>query len=68
MKNDRKTQLFKNEIWEDFEFENLKSGDKFRLFEPDDKEVKSRNGNTEFIATSDASLSIEGAWSMNIIE
>ena len=51
--NIRKVKIFKDEKWIDIEFENLKTGDKFRLFESTGEEVKNENGNLEFIATSD---------------
>ena len=67
MNQNRKAQIFKNENWIDVEFQELKNGDNFRLFEFNGEEVKDKNGNTKFIATSDAYLN-NGFWTINYNE
>ena len=49
--NTRKVKIFKDEKWIDIEFENLKTGDKFRLFESTGEEVKNENGFTNNVDT-----------------
>lgn len=56
MKYNRRTQILKNNKWIDIEFKNLKSGDKFRIFESDGSIVKDKNDNIEFVAISEPYL------------
>lgn len=52
MENVRRVQIKINNEWKDIKFADLKKGDVFRLFEPDEKEVIDDYGHTEFLATS----------------
>lgn len=47
----RKCQVKQNSKWIDIDFNKLKKGDVFRLFEPDGKEVVDKHGNMEFLVT-----------------
>ena len=48
----RKTQKMVNGNWIGCEFEELKKGDRFRLFEPDGTLVRDKESNYLFLATS----------------
>lgn len=54
MKQIRTVQIFKDMKWQDISFNDLKSGDKFRMFEPDgDPVINTIDGTTEWVAGSD---------------
>jgi len=64
MSKSRKTQIFKDGEWVNIKFQELRNGNKFKLFEFNDEEVKDRGGNAEFTAISDAYLRNE-IWVIN---
>ena len=70
MSQSRKTQILKDREWVNIEFQELRNGDNFKLFEFNgeevDKAVRNENGNTEFMAISDAYLCNE-IWTINSI-
>jgi hypothetical protein len=54
----RKVEVFRSEGWEEVRLSEIKKGEKFRMFEPDDGEaVENNNGSTEFVACSEPFLS-----------
>lgn len=59
----RKVQKLNNGIWEDIEFQNLKLGDTFRLFESDGEPVINDKGESEFVTISDLYL-VDGIWAI----
>ena len=65
--NTRKVKVFKDNDWVDIEFENLKTDDKFKLFESTGEEVKDESGNLEFIAISDAYINKSNILTINIL-
>ncbi len=48
----RQVQVLRNNIWTEIDFNELKNGDKFKMFEPDGELVKYQDC-TEFNAISD---------------
>lgn len=47
----RKTEIKVNEEWKEIDFDDLKVGNIFRLFEPDGTIVKDNDGKENFIVT-----------------
>lgn len=59
MKDKRKVLVLSDDIepvWLEIKFEELKTGDLFKLFEPTGEPVVTDDGRTEFLCTSDAFL------------
>jgi hypothetical protein len=52
--------------WHDIEFKELKDGDIYRMFESTGEPVKDNNGETEFVADSDA-FEKDGVWTIAIM-
>lgn len=63
----RTCQIFKNEEWIDINFEELKKGDIFRLFD-DGIPVKDLDGFTNFTAQSDAYQNDEDIYQVDVLE
>jgi hypothetical protein len=55
----RKTEVLVNEEWLEIPFMQLKKGDNFRLTESDGEIVMGPDGDTVFVAVSDAEISPE---------
>lgn len=66
--NRRSTEVLRNGLWAECEFENLKVTDIFRLFEPNGELVIGPKGASVFICTSDAYIGEEGIWMVDIKE
>lgn len=49
----RKIEIYKDNHWQEIDFHNLKTGDKFRMFEPSGEPVVGNKNDIEFVATSD---------------
>lgn len=63
----RKTEKYIDEEWIPFNFEELKKGDKFRLFEKSGELVIDNKGKSEFISLSDVyKLEPNGNFGINI--
>jgi hypothetical protein len=52
MSEDRKVEILRNSSWQEVNFEQLKVGDTFRLFELTGEPVVDHKGNTIFYAKS----------------
>lgn len=62
----RKVEVFTGVSWEEIEFEHLKTGDMFRMFEPDGASVEDDEGNRIFIAVSEPFLTDENIWAVKV--
>lgn len=66
--NLRRVQRRDNNLyWHDIEFEELKDGDTFRMFELTGEPVLDENGNWEFITNCDAFINDDGIWAVEIL-
>lgn len=52
MKDERIIQIYYNDTWMQTDFDKLKEGDKFRLFDKSGDKIIDRKGRSEFIASS----------------
>lgn len=64
MNEPRKCEIFVDDVWKEIKFEELKKGDKFRLFEPTGEPVADDKGGLEFITAGDAYVTT--AWTVDI--
>lgn len=61
----RIVEVYSNGIWIQTEFEDLRQGDRFRLFESDGERVVDDKGRNEWIASSNAFMKL-GDWVINV--
>ena len=61
----RIVEVYSNGIWIQTEFEDLRKGDRFRLFESDGERVVDDKGRKEWIASSSPFMKM-GDWVVNI--
>jgi hypothetical protein len=64
MKNKRIIQVYREDKWQEIEFEELKKDDKFRMFD-NGIPVKDDKKNFQWIALSDAFLNDKKLWTIN---
>lgn len=63
----RKAEVFTNNAWTEVPFEDIKEGQKFRLFEPTGEPVVNLRDNiVEWVALSDAYLNFGSVWTIDI--
>ena len=65
MPKQRKIEVEIDGTFQTVNFLQLKPGDKFKMFEPDGKEVRDVYGNTEFIATSEPYQNKRNEWQID---
>lgn len=56
----RTAEIYRDECWVPTDFDKVKKGDTFKLFEPDGTLVRDQNGNAVLVAVSDPYLNAEG--------
>lgn len=62
----RKVEIFTKGGWREINFEELKPGDKFRMFKPDGTPVEDSDGNRVFIAISEPFLTEDNVLAVEI--
>lgn len=62
----RKTEIYTNDNWQAIDFQQIKKGDTFRLFESTGEAVIGGRSETEWIAMSNAFLIDDGVWTVDI--
>ncbi len=62
----RRVEIFTGVSWEEIEFEHLKTGDMFRMFELDGAPVEDDEGNRIFVAVSEPFLTEENIWAVKV--
>lgn len=65
MNDVRKIEIFKNEQWTESDFLDIKTGDRFRLYEPTGEIVKGNNGESEFIAKNNPYI-MDGVYGVDV--
>ncbi|WP_144509846.1 hypothetical protein [Bacillus sp. FJAT-22090] len=63
--DNRRTEVYINGEWKEINFQELKKGDNFRMFESTGEEVLDLSGSTVFHATSDSYLNEDKVWQIN---
>jgi hypothetical protein len=66
MSDQRRVQKLINSQWEDINFEDIKTGDIFRLFESTGEPVIGNKNDTEFEAINDAYINQDGIYQVDI--
>ncbi len=61
----RIVEVYSNGIWIRTELEDMKKGDRFRLFTSDGKQIIDNKGKNEWIASSEAYMKM-GDWVINV--
>jgi|LFRM01.1.fsa_nt_gb hypothetical protein len=67
MDNIRRTEILIDGKWKQINFENIRAGDIFRLFEPTGETVVDDKGNDKFIAKTNAYLNKDGVYGVEVI-
>ena len=62
----RDVEVFRNCKWDAINFEDLKKGESFRMFEKDGETVFDLSGNTVFYSISEPYKNNEGIWAIDI--
>lgn len=65
MRDYRKVEVLKNDIWEQKEFYELREGDTFRMFESTGEPVIGNKNDTVFKATSNP-FGNDGVWAIDV--
>ena len=69
MENTKSVYVFRNDVWVEAKFTDLKKGDIFRLFDPDGTPIVGSKKQKEFLATSEAyQRKSDGLWTVNVEE
>ena len=61
----RTAEVFWNGRWFPTEFDKVKKGDTFKLFEPDGTLVRDKDGNAVLVAVSDPYMNAEGVMTID---
>ena len=63
----RRAEILVNDKWVGIEFEGIKAGDRFRLFESTGEPVVDENGKNEFIAKTDPYITKDGVYGIDTV-
>lgn len=66
MNDVRRAEILANGKWRETDFENIKAGDMFRLFESTGEPVTDKKGNSNFTAKTDAHITGDGVYGVDI--
>lgn len=66
MSDIRRTEIFVDGKWKESDFEKIRAGDVFRLYESTGEPVEDEKGNSEFVAKTDAYIK-DGTYAVDVV-